>query len=87
MAGRRASHALPGPPGRASAGRWERRGGPNLHSLAAWQYLVQHGYIEVTSYQPASRFWAFQWIEAGWLLALSVVLIAITVWMVRRRVT
>jgi hypothetical protein len=62
-------------------------GGPNLHALIAWQYLVQHGYIQVTSYQAASRFWAFQWMEAGWLLGLSVLLIAVTVWLVRRRAT
>jgi hypothetical protein len=60
-------------------------GGPNLHSLVAWQYLVQHGYTQVTNYQPATRFWAFQWMEAGWLLGLSVLLIAVTVWLVRRR--
>ena len=60
-------------------------GGPNLHALVAWQYLVQRGYIQVTSYQPATRFWAFQWVEAGWLLGLSVLLIAVTVWLVRRR--
>jgi hypothetical protein len=50
-----------------------------LHSL------VQHGYTQWTTYQPASRFWPFQWIEGGWLLALSVLLIATTVWLVRRR--
>jgi hypothetical protein len=60
-------------------------GGPNLHALVSWQYLVQHGYIQVTSYQPATQFWPFQWIEGGWLLALSVLLIAVTVWLVRRR--
>ena len=51
------------------------------------QCLPQHGYGYAlwTSYQPASRFWAFQWIEGGWLLALSLVLIAGTVWLVRRR--
>jgi len=37
--------------------------------------------------QPATRLWAFQWIEGGWLLALSVLLIAATVWLVRRRAT
>jgi hypothetical protein len=47
--------------------------------------LAQHGYTQWTSYQPASRFWPFQWIEGGWLLALSVVLIAVTIWLVRRR--
>jgi hypothetical protein len=35
--------------------------------------------------RSGSRFWAFQWIEGGWLLALSVLLIAVTVWLVRRR--
>jgi hypothetical protein len=49
------------------------------------QYLNQHGYTQWTSYQPGSRFWPFQWIEGGWLLALSVLLIAATVWLVRRR--
>jgi hypothetical protein len=49
------------------------------------QCLAQHGYTQLTSYQPASRFWPFQWIEGGWLLVLSVILIAATVWLVRRR--
>ena len=49
------------------------------------QCLSQHGYTQWTSYQPGSRFWAFQWIEGGWLLALSALLIATTVWLVRRR--
>jgi hypothetical protein len=47
--------------------------------------LTHHGYVLWTSYQPTSRFWAFQWIEAGWLVALSVLLIAVSVWLVRRR--
>jgi ABC-type transport system involved in multi-copper enzyme maturation permease subunit len=49
------------------------------------QCLTQHGYMHWTSYQPASRFWPFQIIESGWLLALSVLLIAVTMWLVRRR--
>lgn len=75
---------LQGAPGQVAG---KEGGGPNQHALAAWQYLVQHGYTEVTSYQPATRFWAFQWIEAGWLLGLSMLLIGITLWMVRRRAT
>jgi ABC-2 family transporter protein len=51
------------------------------------QCFVQHGYTQWTSYQPAARFWPFQWIEGGWLLALSVLLIGATVWLVRRRAT
>jgi hypothetical protein len=49
------------------------------------QYLIQHGYTQLTTYQPASQFWLFQWIEGGWLLALSLLLIATAVWLVRRR--
>jgi hypothetical protein len=48
------------------------------------QYLLHHGFAQLTSYQPASRFWPFQWIEGGWLLTLSVLLIAATIWLVRR---
>ena len=54
-------------------------------SLTLGQCLAKHGYTQWTSYQPVSRFWPFQWIEGGWLLALSVLLIATTVWLVRRR--
>jgi ABC-2 family transporter protein len=49
------------------------------------QCLTRHGYTQWASYQPGSRFWPFQWIEGGWLLALSVLLLAATVWLVRRR--
>jgi hypothetical protein len=49
-------------------------------------YLVQHGFRQFTRFQPGSRFWPFQWIESGWLLALCLLLIAATVWLVRRRV-
>jgi hypothetical protein len=54
-------------------------------SFSTVHYLAQQGYTHWTTYQPASRFWPFQWIEGGWLLALSVLLVAATVWMVRRR--
>jgi hypothetical protein len=49
------------------------------------QVLAQHGYTQWTSYIPASRFWPMQFIEGGWLLALSLLLLAATVWLVRRR--
>ena len=59
-------------------------GGPSLGQVM--HCFAQHGYVQWVSYHPASRFWPFQWIEGGWLLALSVLLIAATVWLVRRRV-
>ncbi len=48
-------------------------------------YLIQHGYTQLTTYQPVGRFWPFQLVEGGWLLALSVLLIATAVWLVSRR--
>ncbi|HEY2638727.1 MAG TPA: hypothetical protein VGI66_02415 [Streptosporangiaceae bacterium] len=47
--------------------------------------MTQHGYTQWWSYQPAGRYGHFQLIEGGWLLALSLVLVAATVWMIRRR--
>ncbi len=76
-----AGQVLQGAPARAAG----KGGVPQ--SLGAVQYLSQHGFTQWISYQPASRFWPFQWIEGGWLLAMSVLLIAVTVWLVRRRAT
>jgi hypothetical protein len=49
------------------------------------QFLASHHYLAWTSYQPASRFWSFQLIEGGWLLALSLLLVTAAVLLVRRR--
>jgi ABC-type transport system involved in multi-copper enzyme maturation permease subunit len=56
-------------------------------SSQVMSYLLHHGYTHWISYQPGSRFWPFQWIEGGWLLALSVLLVTATVWLVGRRAT
>jgi ABC-type transport system involved in multi-copper enzyme maturation permease subunit len=48
-------------------------------------WLTQHGYTLWQSVQPNSRFWEFQLVEGGWLLAVSALLIGATVWLVRRR--
>jgi hypothetical protein len=48
-------------------------------------YLSEHGYLQVYTYQPDSRYWSFQWIELGWLVLVSVALLALTFWLVRRR--
>ncbi|MFF2950477.1 hypothetical protein ACFVVU_03875 [Kitasatospora sp. NPDC057965] len=36
-------------------------------------------------YQPAHRYWPFQWIEAGWMFLLALLLATAALWWVRRR--
>jgi hypothetical protein len=65
--------------------------GPNGQTITSENKIVQlinrpeHGYAQWTTYQPETRYWHFQFIEAGWLLVLSLLLIAATIWLVRRR--
>jgi ABC-type transport system involved in multi-copper enzyme maturation permease subunit len=59
-------------------------GPPKVQGTPA-QAFAQHGITQWWRYVPVGRFWPMQFIEAGWLLALSVLLIAATVWLVRRR--
>lgn len=47
--------------------------------------LNNAGYHQVASYQPSYRYWDFQRIEAGIYLALSVIPIAATYWLVVKR--
>jgi hypothetical protein len=47
--------------------------------------LMAHGYRGYVTYQPASRFWAFQGIEIGIFVMLAVVLLAVTFWVLKRR--
>ncbi len=47
--------------------------------------LVAHGFHQAVTYQPASRFWAFQGIEGALFLALAAGLIALAFWRVLSR--
>src|SRR5262249_29303173 len=50
------------------------------------QCAKQEGYrSHYLAYQPADRFWTFQWIETGIYLAISALAIALAVWVVKRR--
>lgn len=60
--------------------------GTAVRGPTASQYLLQHGFTQLTTYQPASRLWPFEWIEGSWLLILSTPH-ATAVWLVHRRVT
>ncbi|MFJ7907633.1 hypothetical protein [Kitasatospora sp. NPDC096204] len=54
--------------------------------FAQLQALVRDGgYTAHQVYQPADRFWPFEFIEFGWMVALGVAACAAAVWWVRRR--
>lgn len=45
-----------------------------------------HGFLNVDVFQPASRYWLFQGIEAAIFVGLTLALLALAVWWVRERV-
>lgn len=47
--------------------------------------LSGHGYSQYITYQPAARYWPFQFIEAGIFVALAAVLIALAFAVINRR--
>lgn len=47
-------------------------------------YLRAHGVIAYQLYQPESRFWLFQNLEAALFLTMAALLIGIAVWSTRR---
>ena len=47
--------------------------------------LTSHGYSQYITYQPAARYWPFQFIEAGIFVALAAVLIAVAFAAINRR--
>jgi hypothetical protein len=56
---------------------------PNDACLATRSCLS--GYQQLVTYQPASRYWAFQWEETAIFVAAAVLLIGFCFWWVRRR--
>jgi hypothetical protein len=55
------------------------------HPGAVLSCMQHAGFRQFVTYQPASRYWAFQGIEAGVFVAIAAALIAITFAMVARR--
>jgi hypothetical protein len=62
-----------------------RGAGPDPTAWVVSQVITGRGGPGVFAYQPQSRFWTFQFIEGGWLLAAALILGAATIWLVRRR--
>ncbi|HEU4426821.1 MAG TPA: ABC transporter permease subunit [Pilimelia sp.] len=70
----------PGPSPAASAATTPPPGDPCLVTYGSGAYNQQ-------TYQPADRFWLFQYIEAGIFIALAAVLLALAVYQIRRRIS
>lgn len=55
------------------------------HPASISSCMAAHGYRGYLTYQPPSRFWAFQGIETGIFVVLAAVLLAVTFWVLKRR--
>jgi hypothetical protein len=61
--------------------------GPNSGYNACQAALARMHLRDVVTYQPASRYWTFQWYETAIYLVLALALAGFSWWWVRRRVT
>jgi ABC-2 family transporter protein len=60
--------------------------GPNPAMMKAMVTCINSFHLQsLFTYQPASRFWMFQWYELGSYVVLSAFLAVLSVWWVRRR--
>jgi len=55
------------------------------HQSQLLSCLANHGYAQYVTYQPATRYWPFQFIEAGIFVALAAALIAVAFTVINRR--
>jgi hypothetical protein len=78
----RCPNKVPSVGGRAASGQ------PPPEVSHAFQACVNHfGLRQVLTYQPAGRYWAFQWYETGIYLALALILCGCCLWWVRHRIS
>ena len=49
--------------------------------------LAQKNLKQVVTYQPASRYWTFQWLELGIFLTVAILLAWGCFWWIRRRLS
>jgi len=52
---------------------------------ACFAGMARHGYRQLVTYQPASRFWAFQWYETAIFVAMAACLAGFCFWWIRNR--
>jgi hypothetical protein len=58
--------------------------GNNMAACQAW--IGRLHLRQIVSYEPASRFWDFQWTETAIFVALALALAGFCTWWIRRRV-
>ena len=73
--------------GNTDLGRAPAQCGPNSGYNACQAAIGRMHLRQVVVYQPAGRYWEFQWYETAIYLAVALVLAGLCWWWVRRRVT
>jgi ABC-type transport system involved in multi-copper enzyme maturation permease subunit len=68
-------------------GQAQRPAGPGPDLATCFAEIKRLGYRQRLTYQPASRFWAFQWYETGIYAALALALAGSCFWRIRHRVS
>ena len=81
----RTASPRPAPAATASTGYRSRPYASKAQPRTPLPCLAAHGYRGYLTYQPASRFWAFQGIETGIFVVLAAVLLGVTFWVLKRR--
>jgi hypothetical protein len=77
---------LHGPPVSGNNKIGIRVNGPAPRAFNECADKIAANFHQVLTYQPASRFWTFQWIEGSIFLAVGLALCAFSYWWLRRRV-
>jgi hypothetical protein len=75
---------LVGPPPNTSVGKVGPGPGPQYFNDCVNK--IAQSYHILMTYQPANRFWTFQWYETSIFVLAAVALCAFSVWWVRRRI-
>jgi hypothetical protein len=72
------------PDGRASSGEPAGPCGPQAGSQACNDYIESLHLRQAVTYQPASRYWTFQWAETAIYLGLALALAGFSFWWINR---
>jgi ABC-type transport system involved in multi-copper enzyme maturation permease subunit len=77
---------LIGPPASGNSSVGFKGRGPAPKAFGECVEKISASFHEILTFQPASRFWTFQWLEGSIYLVVAVALCAFSYWWLRRRV-